>query len=148
LTLTPKYNAPRSFTLTGAFTANCRVISMPGMPRMFTYGMVSGCGVRQPLTTEECNKAGTYTKTDSGGSSSSSYEYSTEYKLEPDGFFSYTTSSFRMTCYGDTCKSLSNRSAPIVGRFWVQNGQIMTDALSSVNVAGFAFTRATAACVR
>ncbi len=141
----------KSALLSAAMIANCRVLDLPWKSRLWIGGAVAACPFKTPLTAEECAKAGSYSHTSETQSGSGDYytssSYTTSYQLDPDGFISYETSSFKFTCYGANCKDLSNHSAPTVGRWWLKNGAVVSDALT-VNLSGMTFAKSKATCVQ
>lgn len=152
LVLAPSYGASSSINLGSALRANCRVLQRSGWAPLATGTAVAACPYKTPLTASACAKAGRYeksTRTESGSDNyfQTSLTVST-YTLAPDGFIQQDYSSNRTisSTYGGY-SSLTNRHAPIYGRWWVAGTTLESD-IGTLSLSGFTFTKSTGACVQ
>jgi len=135
-----------TISLSTAMTANCKILKRSSGKILYTTDKVEGCPTAKPLSAAECAKVGTYSKGTQSGTSSSSHSTSTTYELDAEGVLIYTTGSSQSTCYGSTCKSLTNASAPVVGRWWLSGTTVQSDSSQTVSLTGFEFTKSTEPC--
>lgn len=146
LELDPGSGSASTISLSSALSANCRILERGGK-KLFTGGVVEGCDRNtRALTGSECAKVGYY----SDGRSTESEDgdvwtsNSVNVTLEPDGFFRKTESYVSGRCYGSTCKSLTNTSAPIVGT-WTSTS-FSGSSVSWSELADYEFTESDEPC--
>ena len=152
LILTPTSGAAKTIDYGVAVRANCRTFEGGGYPRMASLGRVADCPYKIGMTNAECARAGTYTKSDvqtyETDTSILTTRQTSSYLLDGDGFIrkDYASNRSRTSIYGSS--SLSSKSAPVVGEWWLaSNGAIMSN-IGSVSLVGYTFTASKGVCVK
>jgi hypothetical protein len=135
-----------TINLSSAMTANCRILKTSSGKVLYTSSKVKGCPFAKPLSSAECHKTGSYSKSSTSGSTSSSLDTSSSYDLDADGVLVFTSGTTQTTCYGSTCKSLANYAAPAVSRWWLSGSTVVSDGSQSVSLTGYTFSPSSDAC--
>jgi hypothetical protein len=144
--LTGGYLNGRTFDLATEMSPNCRVLTLDTLS-LARADVVKGCPfANPPLSADERCLAGTYTKSASSGSSSVSSSDSATVVLDPDRFSSRTTTSSSSRCYGTTCKSLYNSSAPVVGTWSLVNGELTGAGVTLAALRAYKFAPSDPSC--
>lgn len=149
LTTGPLYNT--RITFASDVSANCRVLRL-GSSTLSRSSVVAQCPfTRAPLSSAECGKRGTYTRTTKSGSigssgSGSESQYTTRVTLEKDRFFRRETSTYRTTCFQFNCKSLLDEPVDQVGMWSLSGSTVAGPNLSAAELAGFTFVPGSGAC--
>lgn len=141
----------KSVAFAADVSENCRIVRVNGS--LLSKGaVVAGCPfVRAPLTSAECARRGTYTKTTKSGSigssgSGSESSYTTRITLEKDRFYRYETSSSRTTCFQFECKTLYNDAQDLVGSWALSGSTITGPSTTLADLATYTFAPGAGAC--